>query len=132
MATAGVALNLDALGAEALPVAVGIMAGLLVGKPVGLFGAIWLSARPGIASLLHGIGWRRALGWSCPGGMGFTKSLFVATLAFGSSRLLETAKRAILSASLVAGVVGFAILRSAGGTTDTGSAEIGRKVEQGA
>ncbi len=118
LANAGVALNLNALAGETFPVAIGIMAGLLIGKPAGLFGATWLAARMGIISLPNGITWRHIAGLSCLGGMGFTMSLFVATLAFGSGQLLETAKLAILLASLIAGIVGFVLLRSAPASND--------------
>ncbi|HYP40757.1 MAG TPA: Na+/H+ antiporter NhaA, partial [Chloroflexia bacterium] len=89
LANAGVALSLDALRGETLPVALGIMTGLLIGKPVGLFGAAWLAVRVGLVALPSTITWRHMAGLACLGGMGFTMSLFVATLAFGSNQLLE-------------------------------------------
>jgi NhaA family Na+:H+ antiporter len=117
LSNAGVALNLDALRGETLLVAVGIVAGLLIGKPAGLFGATWLAVRMGLVSLPNGITWRHVAGLSCLGGMGFTMSLFIANLAFGtvgsvgSNDLLETAKLGILIGSLVAGILGFVLLR---------------------
>lgn len=72
LANAGVTLNLDALRGETLPVlpvATGILAGLLIGKPVGLFGASWLAVRIGFASLPNGITWRHVAGLACLGGM---------------------------------------------------------------
>ncbi|MEO8287035.1 MAG: Na+/H+ antiporter NhaA [Chloroflexota bacterium] len=118
LANAGVTISVDALRDETLPVAIGIMAGLLIGKPAGLFGATWLAVRVGLVTLPKGITWRHVAGLACLGGMGFTMSLFVATLAFGSSQLLETAKLGILAASLIAGVVGFVVLRTARTTAD--------------
>ncbi len=113
LANAGVALNADALRGETLPVALGIMAGLLVGKPVGLFGAIWLATSMGLVALPAAVTWRHVAGLSCLGGMGFTMSLFIATLAFADNQLLESAKVGILVASLVAGIAGFLLLRNA-------------------
>lgn len=114
LANAGVALNLDSLRGETFPVGVGILLGLLAGKPAGLFGAIWLAVRVGVVSLPTGVTWRHVIGLSCLGGMGFTMSLFVATLAFGSGQLLETAKFGIVTASLIAGILGFVVLRRSG------------------
>jgi NhaA family Na+:H+ antiporter len=112
LANAGVAISADALRGETLPVALGILAGLLIGKPIGLFGSAWLFVRLGVVSLPAGITWRYMMGLALLGGIGFTMSLFIATLAFGDNSLLETAKLGILGASLVAGVAGFMLLRS--------------------
>jgi NhaA family Na+:H+ antiporter len=122
LANAGVAISADALRGETLPVALGIIAGLLIGKPVGLFGATWLAVRVGLVSLPGRVTWRHVGGLACLGGMGFTMSLFVATLAFGTSQLqsLESAKLGILVASLIAGVAGFILLRSSRAMTAQG------------
>jgi NhaA family Na+:H+ antiporter len=113
LANAGVALTLDSLEGTTLPVAAGIIAGLLIGKPVGLFGATWIAVRTGLVTLPSGVNWRHVLGLACLGGVGFTMSLFIATLAFEGSELLETAKIGILVASLAAGTLGFVVLRQA-------------------
>lgn len=113
LANAGVALDIGAISNETLPVALGIIAGLLVGKPVGLFSAIWLSVRVGLVTLPREVTWRHVAGLACLGGMGFTMSLFIATLAFGSNQLLAAAKLGIVAASLIAGTAGFLVLRSA-------------------
>ncbi|HEX8231613.1 MAG TPA: Na+/H+ antiporter NhaA [Chloroflexia bacterium] len=112
LANAGVALSAEALRGETLPVALGIMAGLLIGKPIGLFGATWLAVKTGLVTLPRGITWRHITALACLGGIGFTMSLFVATLAFGGNELLETAKLGILAASLIAGTAGFILLKT--------------------
>jgi NhaA family Na+:H+ antiporter len=112
LANAGVALSADALRGETLPVALGILAGLLIGKPIGLFGATYLAVRAGLVTLPHAVTWRHIAGLACLGGIGFTMSLFVATLAFGGNQLLETAKLGILAASLIAGTTGFLLLKT--------------------
>jgi NhaA family Na+:H+ antiporter len=112
LANAGVALSAEALRGETLPVALGILAGLLIGKPLGLFGATWLAVRTGLVTLPQSVTWRHIAGLSCLGGIGFTMSLFVATLAFGGNPLLETAKLGILAASLIAGTAGFLLLKT--------------------
>jgi NhaA family Na+:H+ antiporter len=111
LANAGVAVNLEALRGETLPIALGIMAGLLIGKPVGLFGATWLSVRLGLVALPEGVTWRHMAGLACLAGIGFAMSLFIATLAFGDNQALETAKLGILGASVLAGIAGFILLK---------------------
>lgn len=111
LANAGVVLSLGGAGGETGVVTIGIVAGLVLGKPIGLLGASWLAIRAGIASLPEGVSWRHMLGASCLGGIGFTMSLFVATLAFGESALLAAAKLGILAASVVAGSLGYVLLR---------------------
>jgi NhaA family Na+:H+ antiporter len=70
--------------------------------------------RIGWASLPEGVGWRHIYGAAWLGGIGFTMSLFVATLAYGDGAVaLDLAKVGILAASLIAGVGGFTILRGA-------------------
>ena len=111
LANAGVALSAEAIRGETLPVALGIMAGLLIGKPLGLLGATWIAVRLGFVALPDGVTWRHMVGLACLGGIGFTMSLFVATLAFGDNQLLETAKLGILGASLIAGIAGYILLK---------------------
>jgi NhaA family Na+:H+ antiporter len=112
LANAGVAFDASALTGASFPVALGIAAGLLIGKPAGLFGAIWLAVRSGLVSLPVGVNWRHIAGLAFLGGIGFTMSLFIATLAFGDSDLLETAKVGILAVSIVSGTGGYLLLRT--------------------
>ena len=93
--------------------------GLLLGKPIGITLASYLAVRTGAADVPRDASWRHILGVSCLGGIGFTMSLLIANLAFGSSSQLDVsqldvAKVAVLGASTLAGVIGFGVLRSAG------------------
>ncbi len=89
----------------------GVLLGLIVGKPVGVTLATWLSLKTGIASLPAGATWRQIFGISVLCGIGFTMSLFVANLAFpGNAEHLAASKVGILLASLVAGILGGFIL----------------------
>jgi NhaA family Na+:H+ antiporter len=110
-ANAGVAISLSGLEGDNFMIVLGIIFGLVLGKPIGIFGASWLAIRLGITSLPRGVSMVQILGVGMLGGIGFTMSLFVASLGFGEgSELLEAAKLAILFASLVAGVGGFIFL----------------------
>lgn len=110
LANAGVPLSLQGLSGDGGRVAWGIVAGLLLGKPIGLLGASFLAIRSGAAWLPAGTTWRHMVGAAVLCGIGFTMSLFVASLGFGESALLGSAKTGILAASLVAGVAGYALL----------------------
>ena len=113
LANAGVALGAGAAGLLLDPVALGVALGLVVGKPVGVFGLAWVAVRTGIASLPSGVSWRHMLGVSFLTGIGFTMSIFIANLAFtGAPELLDSAKLGVLVASLVSGVTGYLILRA--------------------
>jgi hypothetical protein len=83
------------------------------GKPLGITAAVWLALRLGVADGPAAVTWRHLHGaaWLC--GIGFTMSLFIANLPFESEAALDTAKLGVLSASLIAGIVGWMILRSA-------------------
>ncbi len=111
LSNAGVVLGREMLEAITQPVSIGIILGLVVGKQVGITGASWLATRARIAALPEGVTWRQIYALSWLGGIGFTMSLFIADLAFGVSPLLTTAKIAILTASLIAGVVGYGMNR---------------------
>jgi Na+:H+ antiporter, NhaA family len=113
LANAGVPLG-GGLG-EALtsPVALGIVAGLVLGKQFGVTLFAWLAVKSGISELPGGIGWRHVYGAGWLAGIGFTMSLFISDLAFSDGSLVDAAKLGILVASLVAGVVGWLILRGA-------------------
>jgi NhaA family Na+:H+ antiporter len=107
LANAGVAFSLSSLGGVTYTVPLGIILGLVIGKPIGILGACWLAARAGLVSLPSGVRWNHMVGAGCLAGIGFTMSLFIATLGFGESHLLVTAKTGILVASVIAGTIGF-------------------------
>lgn len=110
LANAGVTLSAGIFDTVALPTVLGISLGLVLGKPLGLLGAVWLATRAKIADLPMGVSWSQMLGASVLVGIGFTMSLFIATLAFEEPATLTAAKVAILGASLVAGTVGVVLL----------------------
>jgi NhaA family Na+:H+ antiporter len=111
LANAGVVVSTASLDSDFLPLFLGIVLGLMVGKPIGIVGASWLAVRAGIAELPQGVTWHHMLGIGVLAGMGFTMSLFIASVAFIDPDKLAVAKLAILLASLLAGAIGFLILR---------------------
>lgn len=112
-AFANAGVSLEGLTWETVgnPVTLGILTGLFLGKPIGIVGISWLTIRLGWAKLPNQTSWSQLIGVAFLGGVGFTMSLFVTDLAFTSSELITQAKVGILIASLVAGVVGFWLLR---------------------
>ncbi|MEQ8848359.1 Na+/H+ antiporter NhaA [Botrimarina sp.] len=94
----------------ASPVAVGVILGLVIGKPLGVLAASWLSLSTGLASLPAGVGWRHLFGGAALTGIGFTMALFIAGLAFADPTLLRSAKVGVLVASLVAALLGMTVL----------------------
>ena len=112
-ANAGVSLAGLSLGALIEPLTLGVAAGLVVGKLVGVFGSSALAIRLGLADLPAHAGWSHMIGISLLCGIGFTMSLFIGLLAFASDVALQDAvKVGILTGSLVAALLGSATLLS--------------------
>lgn len=98
------------------PVALGVLTGLFLGKPIGICLASWMAVRSGVATVPAGVSRRMLFGVAWLGGIGFTMSLFIAGLAFGSSpELLTSAKLGTFAASILAGTAGWLVLRRPGG-----------------
>lgn len=109
LANAGVALGGNALSLGIVPLAVG--AGLFFGKQIGIFGAVWLAVRSGMAVRPEGASWAQIYGVSILAGIGFTMSLFIGALAFSEPALVDGAKIGTLAGSLLSAIVGYLILR---------------------
>ena len=109
--SAGVELS-GGLGTILQPLPLAILAGLFLGKQVGIFGAIWLAEKLKIAARPQGAGWRQIYGASLLCGIGFTMSLFIGALAFPSSpQIVDAAKVGILAGSSLSAVAGYLVLR---------------------
>jgi len=114
LANAGVELSPSRLAAAlTAPVALGIFAARVLGKPLGVVLGSWLTVRSGAARLAPDVGWGHVTGMGATAGIGFAVALFIAELAFPPGQTLDEAKTAILAAALVAGVAGYVILRIA-------------------
>lgn len=113
LANAGVALGGDVLDTYRQPVTLGVIAGLFLGKPIGIFLFAWLSVKLRLCELPAGANWLQVFAVGCLGGIGFTMSLFVTNLAFTDPVLINESKQAILTASLLSAIAGAAVLRLA-------------------
>ena len=110
-ANAGVSLAGVNLESFTHHVPMGIAAGLLVGKTVGVFGLTWLAVKTGLAALPTGANWGQVMGVAILCGIGFTMSLFVGSLAFvpGSSEYAGMDRMGILTGSILAALIGYAV-----------------------
>jgi Na+:H+ antiporter, NhaA family len=112
LANAGVVVSAESLSAALhSPVAWGVVFGLLLGKPLGIVAFTWLATKTRLAELPQNISWSLIAGVGVLAGIGFTVSIFITGLAFSDAEFVSAGKLAILLASLIAGVVGFAMLR---------------------
>lgn len=110
LANAGIDLSTQTIvDAATSPITLGIAAGLVFGKIIGVTVATWLSVKSGLTSLPPSATWTHVVGLAATAGIGFTVSLFIAGLAFSGPLLIE-AKIGIFGASVVAAVIGTLIL----------------------
>lgn len=112
-ANAGVSLEGLTFGSLLAPVTLGIMLGLFVGKQIGVFGAVWLAVKLGLARKPDGVSWGMIYGVSILCGIGFTMSLFIGGLAFEGPEAARAVRVGVLAASALAAVCGLAVLRAA-------------------
>ena len=118
LANAGVSLGEDFISSLTNPISIGIITGLFLGKQLGIFIFSWAAIKLKIAAKPAGVSWAKIYAAGILAGIGFTMSLFIANLAFTEQSLLDISKVGILSASLISGITGFIILKSALNTQD--------------
>ena len=113
LANAGVAfIDMDLAQIFSNYVAVGVMFGLLIGKPLGIMFSVWLLLKLKLGHLSRSMTWRRLLGIGFLAGIGFTMSMFVTALAFNDSVNIVQAKVGIFAASFLSGITGYILLKS--------------------
>jgi NhaA family Na+:H+ antiporter len=100
-----------------LQVALAVAVGLVVGKPLGMLGGAALAVRMGIAVKPDAYSWRQLGGAAALAGIGFTMSLYIAAKAFSDPADFAAAKLGVFAASIIAGVLGVALLRAGGPRT---------------
>jgi NhaA family Na+:H+ antiporter len=90
---------------------IGILLGLVIGKPIGITLFTYISIKLGICQLPEKTSWAQLFAVSILGGIGFTMSIFVTLLAFDNSLIIDNSKLMILISSLIAGILGIVLLR---------------------
>lgn len=93
------------------PSSLGIISGLIAGKPIGILLFSFLGVVTGLCSLPSGLRWKNIIGAGLLGGIGFTMSIFITLLAFSDSELIDNSKIAIMFASIFSGLAGFIYLK---------------------
>lgn len=112
LANTGVVLDNTWIDDIGTPNSMGIMIGLVLGKPIGITLACIAAVAAGISRLPLDLGWKHIFGAGMLGGIGFTMSIFITNLAFpGQTATISSSKMAILLASAIAGVAGFVYLK---------------------
>jgi NhaA family Na+:H+ antiporter len=92
------------------PYVMGIVLGLIVGKPLGIFLMSYCTTKLGFSKLPRGLNWKSILGAGMLGGIGFTMSIFITLLAYNNIHIIDNSKIAILMSSAIAGVIGLLFL----------------------
>jgi len=110
LANAGVRVVGEGQPFGATTVVVGVVLGLVVGKPLGIAAAAWLAVRLGLAERPPATTWGELVGVACLGGIGFTMALFIGALAFEGTAFLPPAKIGVLVASVLSALLGWAAL----------------------
>jgi NhaA family Na+:H+ antiporter len=110
-ANAGVSLQGLSLAKLMEPIPLGIALGLFIGKPVGIFLTSWLAIASGLAAKPDSASWAQILGVGLLGGIGFTMSLFIGTLAFEGPEQAAQLRLGVLAGSLLSAIAGYALLR---------------------
>jgi len=111
LANAGVGLQDDLGHLIRRPVVAAVVGGLVIGKPLGIAVFSWIAVRTNIAQLPALSNWRQLIGVAALGGIGFTMSLFIGGLAYGEGTELTEAKIGVLVGSMLAGILGWLLLR---------------------
>lgn len=111
-ANAGVSLEGFGLPSLIEPLPLAVAAGLVLGKQLGIFSAVWIAVKAGFAQAPENASWTEIYGVSVLCGIGFTMSLFIGLLAFpGNQAMIDEAKIGILTGSAISAIMGYIILR---------------------
>jgi Na+:H+ antiporter, NhaA family len=105
------------------PLSLGIILGMLIGKPVGIVVFTYILVKTKVSAMLHGVTWKQLAGLGLAAGIGFTMSIFIASLSFKTDFLSAISKLAILSGSFLSACAGFLILYISPGKNATGTSQ---------
>lgn len=113
LGNAGIPLGIDSFEGLLSPVGHGVIGGLFIGKPLGIFATVFLLIKSGIVKMPKNVTWFHFLGAGILAGIGFTMSIFLASLSFAAPAELIAAKASIVTASLLSGITGVTLFRAA-------------------
>ncbi|TGE28015.1 Na+/H+ antiporter NhaA [Hymenobacter metallicola] len=122
LANTAIVISAESVGQLLSPLGLGIGLGLLLGKPLGIFGATWLAVKAGISALPERVTWFKLLGLGFTAGIGFTMAIFIANLSFTDPNRIDLAKIAVITGSLLAALVGMLVLHLADKADDSPAA----------
>jgi len=111
IANTGIALGINWTNGLGETNSLGIIVGLVIGKPLGIWLFSFIGVGLGLCALPTDLKWKNILGAGLLGGIGFTMSIFITLLAFNNAEIVNNSKIAILIASFVAGIIGFIFLK---------------------
>ena len=111
LANTGVPLDNNLISGFGQNYSLGIMAGLVIGKPLGILLFSLIGVSIGLCSMPSDLKWTNIIGVGLLGGIGFTMSIFIVLLTFNDAEMINTSKAAILIGSFVAGIVGLLLLK---------------------
>ena len=109
-ANAGLSFSNIKLSTFIHPLPLGIIVGLFLGKQLGIFGTSWLAVKTKLAKLPYQVNWWHIYGTALICGIGFTMSLFIASLAFGDNELTTLVRLGVFTGSVLSGIAGYSIL----------------------
>lgn len=112
LANTNIRFEVEMLNGLTSPLSIGIIGGLVLGKPIGVLLASLLAVKTKICAIPLGANWMHIIGVGCLAGIGFTMSIFITLLSFTDNQLVSSAKFSILLASCVSGVFGYLLLRN--------------------
>jgi NhaA family Na+:H+ antiporter len=110
-ANAGVSLGGFSLSSVLAPIPLGIALGLFLGKQIGIFCSTWTAVKLGLAEMPQGASWKQVYGIAVLGGIGFTMSLFIGTLAYPDPSSAAAVRVGVLVGSIASAILGYAVLR---------------------
>src|SRR5262245_14374950 len=122
-ANAGVSLAGFTFASMLTPIPLGIAAGLFLGKQIGIFCSAWIAVKLGIAEMPQTASWRQVYGVAILGGIGFTMSLFIGTLAFPDPSYAASVRAGVLAGSICSALLGYAVLHQSRRVATTGEAK---------
>jgi len=117
LANTGILLNIPMGEVLGNSNSLGILGGLIIGKPAGILLLCYIAIKLRAAAMPEGVNWLQLAGAGILAGIGFTMSIFITLLAFADPQIVQYSKIAILVSSLIAGVAGFVVIRNATSTT---------------